>query len=67
MTIFVPNKWGGTGSVNMIKGYEFLNKSEKHDTPSLKAMTTLLTEYFKPPPAVGAHAVLLRICDLLIA
>ena len=69
MTIFVPNKWGGTGSVNMIKGYEFLNKSEKHDTPSLKAMTNLLAEYFKPPPppAVGAHAVLLRICDLLIA
>ena len=69
MTIFVPNKWGGTGSVNMIKGYEFLNKSEKHDTPSLKAMTNLLAEYFKPPPppAVGAHAVLPRMCDLLIA
>ena len=69
MTIYVPNEWGGTGYIRMSEGRTTLNKSENNDTPTLKAMTNLLAEYFKPPPppAVGAHAVLLRMCDLLEA
>jgi hypothetical protein len=67
MTIYVPNKWGGKGYIRMSAGRTILNQSEHNDAPTLKAMTTLLAEYFKPPPAVGAHAILLRMCDLLEA
>ena len=75
MTIFVPNKWGSTGSIHMsTNNWTTLNRDENMAAPTLKAMTKLLEEYFKPdasqsspPPAVGAHAVLLRMCDLLEA
>ena len=69
MTIFVPNQWGSRGSIHMRAGSTIVNRDENMAAPTLKAMTKLLAEYFKPPPppAVGAHAVLLRICDLLIA
>ena len=74
MTIFVPNQWGSRGSIHMRAGWTILNRDENMAAPTLKAMTKLLGEYFKPdasqsspPPAVGAHAVLLRMCDLLEA
>ena len=74
MAIFVPNKWGRTGSIHMNHNWTVLNRDEDMAAPTLKAMTKLLEEYFKPdasqsspPPAVGAHAVLLRMCDLLEA
>jgi len=69
MTIFVPNQWGSRGSIHMRAGLTIVNRDEDMAAPTLKAMTKLLAEYFKPPPppAVGAHAVLLRMCDLLEA